>query len=298
MKIDIGNQPGTTYCLDLKEQSVNCIRSTLEVLDFLPVPDYNYGYYYAGKNHFTDRDIRTDMYQIFLTHSGRGKLYLGTSEYDLTPNTVAFMSLQGRHRYETVGDSWEYEWVNFNGPCCDYYNGIINADGFTVYDLRDNTEIGDLMTKIRTLAMSVGESMYVQTGTTILCLLDAIRNHISVCQLNGANLKYQESLNNVVQYMNSHYMDKLTLDDLAGIAFLSKFYFTRAFTSYTGLTPYKYLNTLRITHARRLLVSTSLSIEEISWKVGFGNSKNLDRAFKLATDYTPQEYRSKGPRTI
>ena len=94
-----------------------------------------------------------------------------------------------------------------------------------------------------------------------------------------------------IQYIDEHYMEDITLDQLAEMAFLSKFYYTRIFTSQKGMTPYKYLTNVRLNHARSLMLSTSLSIDKIGWQVGYGGSRNLIRAFKQATGVTPDKYR-------
>ena len=57
------------------------------------------------------------------------------------------------------------------------------------------------------------------------------------------------------------------------------------------MTPYKYLTAIRLTYARQLLLYSTDSIEEVSWKTGFKTSKNLIRAFRQAMGTTPQRYR-------
>ena len=101
----------------------------------------------------------------------------------------------------------------------------------------------------------------------------------------------KDNIERIKRYLDEHYMDEISLDALSEMAYLSKYHFTRTFTSYAGVSPYQYLIALRLNHARHLLLLTNTSIEEISFQTGFKNSKNFIRAFKQATGTTPEKYR-------
>ena len=292
MRIDIGHQAGRSYCLDLREGSVNYIRPTMRTIDQLPIPDYNYGYFFAGPGHFTARNIDCGLYQVFITHNGRGRFITEGREHIVQPDTVALLDLSRPHRYETLGDRWEYEWVNFSGEVCRTYYSRINPDGFIVYDIREGHSVKRIMNDIRQLITSgVSDNLYMRTGTRILNLLDALVD-VAWGQIADDRPDYpQDNIRRAIQYMNERYMDPIGLDELSEAAYLSKYYFTRAFAHYTGMTPCKYLSAIRLTHARLLLMYTTDSVEEISWKTGFRTSKNLIRAFRQATGSTPQRYR-------
>lgn len=288
--LKIGPEVGRTYNLDLREGSVNCTPLLIHSMESLPIPEYSYGYFLAGPRHFTQRGSLCQLYQVFITHKGSGRILLDGREYIAGPNTVCLLNLQKPHRYETAGDYWEYEWVNFRGPSCSYYDEMINPEGFTIYDLQDDATLMARMQDIRASVSLIGRIEFMQTGTRILCLLDSFCAFVNAYHQRHM-VKCHGNIMAAVQYIDDHYMEKLSLDMLADISFLSKYYFTRAFSRYKGMTPYKYLNSVRLSHARQLLLSSSLSVDEIGWQVGYGGSKNLIRAFKLATGVTPDAYR-------
>jgi AraC-like DNA-binding protein len=87
----------------------------------------------------------------------------------------------------------------------------------------------------------------------------------------------------------------LTLDDLAGVADLSKFHFLRQFAQVVGMTPGAYLRTLRLCHAARLLRQSQASILEIALRVGFADHPSFSRAFARHMGMTPSQYQSLGP---
>jgi len=290
--LEIGPEAGRTYNLDLRDGSVNCTPMLIRSMESLPIPEYSYGYFLAGARHFTQRGSACLLHQVFITHKGSGRFLLDGREYVAGPNTICLLNLQKPHRYETAGDLWEYEWVNFRGPSCDYYEEMINPEGFTIYDLRDDLTLMARMQDIRASVERIGLMEFVQTGTRILCLLDAFCSFVAEYQQTRLP-NCHENIMTAVHYIDEHYMERVTLDMLADMAFLSKYYFTRAFSRYKGMTPYKYLNSVRLSHARQMLLTTAYTIDEIGWRVGYGGSKNLIRAFSCATGVTPAQYRRK-----
>lgn len=89
--------------------------------------------------------------------------------------------------------------------------------------------------------------------------------------------------------------DAVTLDDLAGIAELSKYHFLRQFSSIVGITPGAYLRTLRLCQAARMLRSSERPIVDVAMAVGFSDHPSFSRAFARHMGLTPSEYRRLGP---
>ncbi|GEM_PF-448842 len=85
----------------------------------------------------------------------------------------------------------------------------------------------------------------------------------------------------------------LSLEEVAGAARLSPYYFSRAFKLQTGSSFIDYLNQVRVGHAKRLLRDSSLSVKEIATAVGFADPNYFSRVFKHHTHLTPTQYRGK-----
>lgn len=94
-----------------------------------------------------------------------------------------------------------------------------------------------------------------------------------------------------LKYINSHYMENITLDDAAAAASTSKFYFCRKFHATTGATVLEYLNNLRLTKVHSLLLDTDMNIGEIAEATGFSSALNLTRAFKKVYEKSPRDFR-------
>lgn len=98
-------------------------------------------------------------------------------------------------------------------------------------------------------------------------------------------------LQKVCDYIDDHYAEAITLDQLAAEAGLSPFHFLRLFREATGLTPHRYVTDRRIQAARKALERQSSSLQEIALASGFGSQDSFTRVFRKSTGFTPGRYR-------
>lgn len=100
-----------------------------------------------------------------------------------------------------------------------------------------------------------------------------------------------ERIGDVVQYINEHISDELSVQNLAAQCHLNPDYFSRIFKEQTGLRPLEYLHTRRIERAQLLLATTSYSLQEIADMVGLPNISYFNRIFTRLSQKTPAAYR-------
>ena len=93
-------------------------------------------------------------------------------------------------------------------------------------------------------------------------------------------------------YISQHFCEDLSLDRLSHVLGINKYYFVRLFKSSTGYTPNEYIIMERINHAKELLRSTDLTINEVADEVGFHNPGHFINLFKRSLGMTPGMYRS------
>ena len=86
----------------------------------------------------------------------------------------------------------------------------------------------------------------------------------------------------VIDSMHENLGEPLTIDDMARTAMFSKFHFSRVFQRVTGLSPGRYLSAVRLQEAKRLLASTSLSVTDISHRVGYSSVGTFSSRFATA----------------
>lgn len=95
----------------------------------------------------------------------------------------------------------------------------------------------------------------------------------------------------ILQYMNDHYADKITLDEIAGQLHVSRSECCRFFKKATGQSMFSYLNNLRLNKSIDLLKDPSLSLSDIATAVGFCNQSYYTDCFRKIKNITPKKYR-------
>lgn len=98
-------------------------------------------------------------------------------------------------------------------------------------------------------------------------------------------------VNMIIAYMNSHFSEKITVEELAEQVKLSAGHFSKIFKSVTGTTPIDFLNIIRLQKARNMLINTEETITEIAILCGFNTSPYFSFCFFKKFKMTPSVYR-------
>jgi AraC family transcriptional regulator len=101
-----------------------------------------------------------------------------------------------------------------------------------------------------------------------------------------------EVVERVIQMMKEQIHESLTLEDMADTACLSPFYFNRIFHQVVGIPPCEFLATLRLQAAKRLLLTTSLSVTDICFEVGYIGLGSFTTRFTQQVGVSPRQLRN------
>lgn len=94
-----------------------------------------------------------------------------------------------------------------------------------------------------------------------------------------------------ITYMEAHYAERLTLEQIAAVCRFSRSEFCRIFRRYTGRTPFEYLQHLRVRRSLKLLSDPSLSVTEIAERTGFAGASYFAEIFRRYMRISPLQYR-------
>lgn len=103
--------------------------------------------------------------------------------------------------------------------------------------------------------------------------------------------RMNQSVAFVKHYINQNFRDPITLDLLADVGNINKYYLVHIFKENIGISPIVYLNQVRIKEAKTLLETTDFSLAEIASFSGFSSQSFFSQVFKRETGQTPSYYR-------
>ena len=101
----------------------------------------------------------------------------------------------------------------------------------------------------------------------------------------------EKSVERVIRAMHENLGEQITIDDMARTAMFSKFHFSRIFQRVTGISPGRFLSALRLQEAKRLLLTTSMTVADISHLVGYNSIGTFSSRFRGSVGVSPTEYR-------
>ena len=104
--------------------------------------------------------------------------------------------------------------------------------------------------------------------------------------------RYNSKITRIIKYIDENLHKKITLDELAELSYYTKGHFINVFKKSTGLTPFDYIRNKRLKKSENLLVTTDLSVSEISELCGFTDVSFFIRQFKAIYEITPAKFRA------
>lgn len=123
---------------------------------------------------------------------------------------------------------------------------------------------------------------------TVLSLL--LTRHIDSSATTGKESNLLSSIKKALGYIHTEYARHLSLDEIASVAGISKYYFTREFLRVTGLSFIAYLNAFRCEKAKIMLLDGKCNIESVAYSVGFSSASYFNRIFKKIVGMSPSDY--------
>ncbi len=122
-------------------------------------------------------------------------------------------------------------------------------------------------------------------------LIELIRKHGDCAQNGEESALGTFAPSEILSYVDAHYTEKLTLDELSFLFNTNRTAFCKSFKELTGTTLVNYIAEKKIKRIKELLKKENKSVTEISYELSFDNAAYLCRFFKKHTGLTPKEYK-------
>lgn len=239
--------------------------------------------------YYTER-AHLPSYLILYTLSGAGHLTYGRQKYALTPGSCFYIDCMSPHRYEALPDQdWEFLWLHFYGINAPGYYEDFSASAGPVLQVQNSFAVESPLRRI----LSIHQKKAVYTEILSANLITNIITELLIQKHLDSNSPFRlpDFIHDTVSYIQSHYTEALTLQEIAKQMNISKYHLSREFTHGMGTSINQYIINCRITHAKELLRESNLSVEDVSLRVGINYVSHFISLFKDREGVTPLEYR-------
>lgn len=232
-------------------------------------------------------------YKTYSAHfilEGKGVYLLNGKSYTLGAGQ-GFMIMPG-DRCIYIADRvhpWKYVYASFCGADDDtlVHSAGLDENNVTFQFPLDDGMIHDIYAMHA--AGKINEARgYDVTGYFLLCMSRLVKNNLASTEQADASAVYVKK---ACLYVEDHYPDSITVEDIAAYVGLDRTYLYRIFRKHLGLSPSAYLMRYRLERAAEQLKTAELSIAEIGIGVGFHDVSHFYKAFSKKYGMSPKQYR-------
>lgn len=268
------------------------------------VPLYARGQSPTAAGHAAPLHLHDEIEFIQVT-SGRFSCTVLGNTYELQKGDIILINERIPHSTVNLEDDTNTQVVQFDPgyfsneqlkETCRYLSRFINIDKIPATVFAANLPLtrelsGYLNTILHEIAcQNVGFELYIKANIiSILALLSRAD------LLTDSSERFNENIAGKIMpaliYIDDHYCEHITLEEISGVLSLSSSYFCRLFKQATNSTFLEYVNFVRICKSERLLITQHNSISDIALSIGFPSVTYFNRIFKKFKGCTPTEYK-------
>lgn len=240
--------------------------------------------------HVSRRD-NLESFLLFIVTKGRGSLTYHGQTFSLATGDCVFLDCLEEYAHESsLEDPWELSWVHFHGKQAPLlYRHFQELGGDFLFHPGNLSLFLDTLEILFETQKNPGNSREVLSYRYLTDLVALCIGEIGNAGTDSITAKIRD----IQTYLDLHFAEKISLDDLAERYFISKFHLSREFKKLTGTTIGNYLTAKRVSHAKKQLRFTTLPLDAIARECGLSDTSYFVKVFKNAEGMTPGEYRSR-----
>lgn len=261
----------------------------------------------ASHPHKNERDGLSSCL-FFTVLRGSGQLTYDGETYVLHSGDCVFIDCKKPYSHETgnntsrdqvdtvgtadpINELWSLQWVHFYGPNMGaIYRKYQERGGKPVFKTSQLSSYHDILDELYNIASSTDYVRDMRIHEKLSSLLILLME--DAWDVKWSSVKGNDSLDiqQVKDYLDTNFKEKLTLDDLAAHFFINKYYLLNLFKDHYGITINAYLNQVRITYIKQQLRFTDKTLEQVAAELQI-DSAYLSRLFKKIEGVSPTQFR-------
>lgn len=242
------------------------------------------------------------LYQL----NGRSDIQIDGEKYQIQNKLLTVIDSRQVHSIHTYSDTSMFICVHISKKLIEKY--IPDIDLYRIYCIPDDIPDSQFpeylsvcrqMEALLRLYITDKPAWQMESEGIILQVLAQLIRHFSrksapdEIGLSSADRTSFNRIRDVITYVEEHFREPISLQDIAGHLGLGREYFCRFFKKNMGMSFLRYLNEVRVSHVYRDLEQTDAPIAEIAEKNGFHNQKLFNRTFREVYGCTPSAVRRK-----
>ena len=283
-----------TYTMDVEERS-RWIISTPSAAE-LAQPYYcsEVGDFYARGKFATARSDK-NSHILFYTLGGEGTVRQGGQTVRLPKGQALLMDCRTPQSYGTSPGHrhWYHLWAHIDGTGVELAGHALGLPRLVPVTV----PLSHLQPHMDVLFERLGAES-VGNATRVGLAVHALVAEVLLAAQETGPVAEDDPVRLACAYVERHFAEKVTLDDLARVAAVSPSYLIRLFKRQLETTPHDYLLRYRISRAKELLAETTLTSAVIAERVGFASESNFSYRFKQMTGQGPRAYRQSTPELV
>ncbi len=228
-----------------------------------------------------------DSFLLMYIQRGTMLLDYGGRRQEVPERSFVLLDCYEPHGYSTL-EGYECLWLHFDGLQARKYYHIIQSRLGWVFTMGD---VFSVIRKMNAILRIFSEHQTVREPLMNKYITDILTEFMLLSPGGQGARNDARLIERAVNHINENFYQDISVDQLAALSGLSRYYFIRVFRQETGYTPHEYLVNRRMATARYLLKYSALSSKEICFQSGFSNESVFCSAFKKQHGMTPRQYR-------
>jgi AraC-like DNA-binding protein len=232
-------------------------------------------------------------YVIGFIESGRRHLSCRNKDYIVGTGDLLLFNPLDNHTCEQLDDkTLDYRCINIKPEIMK--KAILEVTGSAYLPSFSQTvglqsELVELLKELHIAIME--EQSDLKKEETFLFLIQQLMEDFTQPAYQHIQDYVKTEIQEVCGYIDKHYSEHITLEELSTFSCRNKYSLLRSFTKWVGITPYRYLETVRINEAKKLLVA-GVGLMEAAICTGFTDQSHFSNYFKELTGLTPKQYQN------
>ncbi|WP_273852117.1 AraC family transcriptional regulator [Guptibacillus spartinae] len=236
-------------------------------------------------NHFHE------YYVIGFIESGQRRLSCKNKEYEIGTGDLIFFNPYDNHACESINnETLDYRCLNIKPEVMRKVTKEITGQDYLpsfVSPVSYRSEHANLLHNLHQMVMD--EISDLEKEETFYFLIQQLIEEYAVAK-EDTQIVTKHEIEKVCRFLETHYAEDIGLEDLATVANMNKYSLLRSFTRYLGITPYRYLQTVRINEAKDRL-EQGMKPLDVAMETGFIDQSHFSHIFKEFIGLTPGQYR-------